>query len=320
MAYYVKRYLDGRRRVVRVRDGMGDILRGLLGKLKDVIGRAIAFCISRLQGTDVGRRIASLLQKALDRLRGSAKEATAAENGNGDLGAARQNLIEALKGFRKAKQEAEKADLTSDVQIGIKSPIENAMRLMESIANDFSLQRIIEQAKRAHRNETTIRPLSLTYDPRVVRPIIPGNTTSALSSGGTFKSVLLKRIGSLPSNGADSMRGIVMLIASKAGNNLGMNEAARQVENVAKSEISRIKGSLGGTSYLHLPESERKAFNNKINSVKRYSESVLGVLRKLSGHTGDIVPQGTKMFEKKVIALPHAGAPLSAMHQGRLPF
>lgn len=320
MAYYVKRYLDGRRRVVRVRDGIGDVLRGLLGKLKDVIGRAIAFCISKLQGTGIGRRIASLLQKALDRLRGSAKEATAAENGNGDLGAARQNLIEALKGLRKAKQEAEKADLTSDVQIGIKSPIENATRLMESIANDFSLQRIIENVKNAHRNQITVRPLSLSYDPRAITSIVPGNTVKKFSAKTPFGNALVRYVSRISPDGAENMKGLIMRIISNASQSHKMNEAASQIMNAAKSEISRIKGNLGGTSALHLPESERKAFNSKINSVKRYSESVLGVLRKLSGHTGDIVPQGTKMFEKKVLSDLPFGAPLHAMHQGRLPF
>lgn len=381
MAYYVKRYLDGSRRVFRVRDGIGDVFRSILGKLKSIIASAISFCISKLQGTGIGRRIANLLQVVLDRLVGSAKEATAAENGNGDLGASRKNFIEALKGLRKAKEAAEKSNLTPDVQIGIKTPIEDALRLMKDIASDFSLHGLLEKARSAgiatkpmslayssSVNSGVPRRLALSYNPNVKEgskfgrvkamlrnkgidhplqkalerfngasprknPLALGyesgtkNLTALQEKAGResgFKNIVMRLVGKVSPNGAEPIKNSVMRVVSQSNPSHGMNSLASQITNVANGEISNIKSGLGGVNKLHLPENERKSFNQKINSVKRYTEAVIDVLRKLSGHTGEVIPIGTKLFENKVIYIPPKqswyGYPWNMVRQKSLPF
>jgi hypothetical protein len=341
MAYYVKRYLDGSRCIIRVRDGISDAIRGLLEKFKPILGRVISFCVSRLQGTYLERRIASLLQKSLDRLNGSAKEATAAENGGGDLGAARQNLLETLKLLRKAKEEAEKSNYTSDVQIGIKAPLEAATKLIEPVAKVFSIKQELSRPDLLRRlgqyqsveangirtmmGQTNARkPLALTYDPRVIPPIVPGNIPAKLSKPNPIKAFVLKQIGQIPTNGADGIRQVVMNAALRAINSNDISGAASTIKGIASSEISKLKNSLGNTNRLHLPENERKSFNSKINSVNKYAESVIGVLRRISGQSGNVIPAGDRLFEKKIIYVPpknsQYGYPWNQVRQKPLPF
>ena len=134
MLYPVKKHRDSKTHYVRVCDeAFADFLKGLWKKFQDLIQKALAACVSKLQGTGIGRKIASLLQRILDKFKNTATEATSTGASEATVGETKAGFSDVFVDLGKAEKVVNSSGLDAGTAMAVSVPIRASESIIKTI-------------------------------------------------------------------------------------------------------------------------------------------------------------------------------------------